>query len=206
MLLEELASHGGGTGYVFQGWIPGKHFQGIGKVWGRVRKSAKLDDVRLHDLRHSFASAAARGGLNLPMIGALLGHKNPATTQRYVHLVGNAVHEASETAGAQIAPAFGKGGGNSQPFRSLKLANSGMIVIASPDAAPRGTVIRSADLKAAADERRLRAHVRPVAGHAFWRAGATFSMSPSPLGRRQSVDDAVYPAGYSDAKPDKITI
>ncbi len=47
---------------------------------------AGLEDVRLHDLRHSFASVAVSGGASLPIIGALLGHTNSATTQRYAHL------------------------------------------------------------------------------------------------------------------------
>jgi integrase len=59
--------------------IPGMRANGAGpaidKVWSRVRKAAGLADVRLHDLRHSFASVGAAGGLSLPIIGALLGHK-----------------------------------------------------------------------------------------------------------------------------------
>jgi integrase len=58
--------------------IPGLRADGAGsaidKVWSRVRKAAGLADVRLHDLRHSFASVGAAGGLSLPIIGALLGH------------------------------------------------------------------------------------------------------------------------------------
>ena len=58
----------------------------IDKVWSRVRKVAGLAGVRLHDLRHSFASVGAAGGLSLPIIGALLGHKHTTTTARYAHL------------------------------------------------------------------------------------------------------------------------
>lgn len=61
-----------------------------------------LDDVRLHDLRHTFASIAASNGLSLPIIGALLGHKQPQTTARYAHLVGQPLREASETISGKI--------------------------------------------------------------------------------------------------------
>ena len=58
----------------------------IDKAWAKARTAAGLDDVRLHDLRHSFASVGAAGGLSLPIIGALLGHKHTTTTARYAHL------------------------------------------------------------------------------------------------------------------------
>jgi integrase len=78
----------------------------IDKVWSRVRKAAKLADVRLHDLRHSFASVGAAGGLSLPIIGALLGHKHAATTQRYAHLSADPLRAANDTVGARIASAM----------------------------------------------------------------------------------------------------
>lgn len=56
------------------------------KPWRRIRQMADLDDVRIHDLRHSFASFAAARGHSLTIIGALLGHKHPSTTARYAHL------------------------------------------------------------------------------------------------------------------------
>ena len=70
--------------------IPGTRFESasaaIDNVWPNVRRAAGLDRVRLHDLRHSFASVGAAGGLSLPIIGALLGHKHATTTARYAHL------------------------------------------------------------------------------------------------------------------------
>ena len=79
-----------------------------------VTESSSLDiklpigmtDVRLHDLRHSFASVAAAGGLSLPMIGALLGHARPETTNRYTHLVNDPVQTASNQVGDRIAEAL----------------------------------------------------------------------------------------------------
>jgi integrase len=70
------------------------------------RKAAKLDDVRLHDLRHSFASVAASGGQSLVVIGKMLGHSQPATTARYAHLADDPVKAASDAVGKQIAVAM----------------------------------------------------------------------------------------------------
>ena len=75
-----------GNPYVCWGQKPGSHLVGLPKAWGRIRKEAGIEDVRLHDLRHSFASYAAGKGMSLPMIGAILGHKEMSTTQRYSHL------------------------------------------------------------------------------------------------------------------------
>ena len=73
-------------------------------------RDAGLEDVRLHDLRHSFASVAASGGLSLPMIGKLLGHTQAATTERYAHLAADPVRAANEAIGERIAAAM-RGGG-----------------------------------------------------------------------------------------------
>jgi integrase len=90
--------------------IPGMRADGAGpaidKVWARVRKAAGLADVRLHDLRHSFASVGAASGLSLPIIGALLGHKHAATTARYAHLSADPLRAANDAVGARIAAAM----------------------------------------------------------------------------------------------------
>jgi site-specific recombinase XerD len=74
-----------------------------------VRKAALLTDVRLHDLRHSFASVAVAGGASLPLIGGLLGHAQPATTARYAHLGADPLKAAAEAIGARIAAAMAGG-------------------------------------------------------------------------------------------------
>jgi site-specific recombinase XerD len=79
---------------------------GINKIWERIRARAHLDGVRLHDLRHSFASVGAIGGLSLPVIGALLGHKHATTTARYAHLSADPVRAANEAVGARITAAM----------------------------------------------------------------------------------------------------
>jgi site-specific recombinase XerD len=67
-----------------------------------LRTKAGLDDVRIHDLRHSFASIAVGSGMSLPMIGKLLGHTQPATTARYAHLGADPMRAASNLVGGKI--------------------------------------------------------------------------------------------------------
>ena len=95
-----------GSRYVFPAFKGNGHYEGTPKVWGRIRQLAGLEDVRLHDLRHSFASIAVAGGASLPIIGALLGHAHSATTQRYAHLSDDPIRTASEAVGGQIAAAI----------------------------------------------------------------------------------------------------
>jgi integrase len=84
-----------GNPYVIAGQKAGQHLVGLPKIWGRIRKKAGLSDIRIHDLRHSYASTAAQAGLSLPFIGALLGHREVATTNRYVHLMSDPLKAAA---------------------------------------------------------------------------------------------------------------
>lgn len=77
------------------------------RPWALVSKRAGLEGVRLHDLRHSFASVGAGGGAGLPILAKLLGHATVAMTQRYAHLDNDPVRRASETIGADIARRLG---------------------------------------------------------------------------------------------------
>jgi integrase len=88
--------------FVFPG-RDGLGFLNVRTTWQNVRKAAGLEDVHLHDLRHSFASILVSSGASLPLIGALLGHSNPATTNRYAHLAIDPLREAAERVGAVIA-------------------------------------------------------------------------------------------------------
>jgi integrase len=117
-----------GNPYVIQGLHPGGHFVGLQKVWERIRKrvsameaekAAKkkkhkedvvnIEDVRIHDLRHTFASVGVSQGFSLPTIGSLLGHSQPSVTQRYAHLDANPRAKASEEIAAKISgELFGK--------------------------------------------------------------------------------------------------
>lgn len=96
-----------GTPFVFPAHRGEGHYEGTPKVWRIIRRMAGLEDVRLHDLRHSFASIAVSGGASLPIIGALLGHADSATTQRYAHLHDDPLKAASEAVGTKIAAAIG---------------------------------------------------------------------------------------------------
>jgi integrase len=78
------------------------------KPWAAVTKRAKLDNLRIHDLRHSFASFGAGGGMGLPIIGKLLGHTQAATTARYAHLDADPLRRASNAIGNSIAAAMGE--------------------------------------------------------------------------------------------------
>ena len=80
-------------------------------------KAAGIEGVRVHDLRHSFASVLASSGLSLPIIGALLGHTQAATTQRYSHLLDDPLRAATERAGA-IITGTGKPGAGVVPIAS----------------------------------------------------------------------------------------
>ncbi len=112
-----------GNPHVIAGERAGQPFGGIDKVWFRVRAAAGLDDVRLHDLRHSFASVGAVGGLSLPIIGALLGHKHATTTARYAHLSADPLRAANDIVGARIAAAMSRKPGESASAEVVPLTS-----------------------------------------------------------------------------------
>jgi integrase len=93
---------------VFPGTRADSASAAIENAWERVRAAAGLAGVRLHDLRHSFASVGAAGGLSLPIIGALLGHKHATTTARYAHLSADPLRAANDAVGARIAAAMSR--------------------------------------------------------------------------------------------------
>jgi integrase len=96
-----------GNPFVLPGDRAGAHVVNIEKTWRRVRQAAGLENVRIHDLRHSFAAVGASAGFSLPLIGALLGHTEVSTTQRYAHLGNDPVRQANEAIAARIAAALG---------------------------------------------------------------------------------------------------
>ena len=89
--------------FIIIGTKEGQHITDMQKPWRRIRKAAKLEDVRIHDLRHTFASGAVSMGESLPMIGKLLGHSQVQTTARYAHLQDDPVHSAAERVSGVIA-------------------------------------------------------------------------------------------------------
>ena len=92
--------------YVVPGDDPEKPRADLKRPWEAVGKRAGLDGVRLHDLRHTYASFGAGGGLGLPIIGKLLGHTQASTTARYAHLDNDPLRRASEAIGGRIAAAL----------------------------------------------------------------------------------------------------
>lgn len=116
-----------GNPFVLPGNKDGEHLVNLSKPWGVIRKAAKLQDVRLHDLRHSFASVGAMSGASLPIIGKLLGHSQSATTERYAHLEGSPIAEAGKAIANRIsaeldAGAHRKDGDNVVPIKGTGAA------------------------------------------------------------------------------------
>ena len=92
-----------GNPWVIPGRQPGTHLRALSDAWEVVRARAQLEGVRIHDLRHSFASRALALGESLPMIGKLLGHSQVETTARYAHLARDSVHESAARIANSIA-------------------------------------------------------------------------------------------------------
>lgn len=92
--------------YVITGQVEGQHLTDMQRPWRRLRKLAGLDGLRIHDLRHSFASDALQLGEDLPMIGKLLGHTQVQTTARYAHLKTDPIRMAADKVAGAIAQAL----------------------------------------------------------------------------------------------------
>ena len=89
--------------YVICGSIEGQPIINLQKSWRRVRSKAGLEDIRIHDLRHTFASHAVMGGTPLATVSKLLGHSQIATTMRYAHLADEELLDATEIVGSILA-------------------------------------------------------------------------------------------------------
>jgi integrase len=89
-----------------------RHYTGLQKAWERVREEADLPGLRLHDLRHSFASFAVANGQSLFMVAKLLGHKQTRTTERYAHLAADPILAAADQTADRIAAAMRGGADN----------------------------------------------------------------------------------------------
>ncbi len=92
-----------GNPWVIAGKLPGAHLTDLQRPWRRIRARAGLEDVRIHDLRHSFASRALALGESLTMIGKLLGHTRVQTTARYAHLA----RDSMQSAAARVTESIG---------------------------------------------------------------------------------------------------
>jgi integrase len=105
--------------FVIAGAKPNEPYTNLRRAWIVTRIRAGLNDVRLHDLRHSFASLAAGKGVSLQTIGKLLGHRDPQTTARYSHLATDAVAAVNDELGAAMQAAIAKG--SPPPAKVVKL-------------------------------------------------------------------------------------
>ena len=83
----------------------GTKLSSLNVTWSAIREEAGIPDVRLHDLRHSFASDALMAGVPLAIVGEMLGHKQARTTMRYAHLANSVVRDALETTTSRILSA-----------------------------------------------------------------------------------------------------
>src|ERR1700722_8730468 len=88
--------------YLFPGQVAGQHIKEPKTFWKTVLKEAKLTGVRIHDLRHTYASHLVSSGLSLSIVGKLLGHTQVSTTQRYAHLADEPLRRATELFGSKV--------------------------------------------------------------------------------------------------------
>ena len=107
-LLAELPRRGD---YVLPAATGPGHYTGLQKDWERVRARAGLAAVRVHDLRHSFASFAVADGNSLYLIGKVLGHRQARTTEIYAHLADDPIRAVADRTAARIAAAMERGSG-----------------------------------------------------------------------------------------------
>lgn len=103
--------------HVLFGDRPGGHLVGLAKPWQRIRAAAELPDLRLHDLRHTFASSAVAAGDSLFIVGKLLGHRNAATTERYAHLAPDPVQAVAERTAERLQAMMEGGAAAAVPLR-----------------------------------------------------------------------------------------
>ena len=106
-LLREIRETTGisASGFVIESRTGGR-LRSLNRTWERLRAEIGLEDVRIHDLRHSFASDALMGGVPLAVVGKILGHRQVRTTQRYAHLADHVVRDALEQTAARISEAI----------------------------------------------------------------------------------------------------
>jgi integrase len=93
----------GAETFLFPGSGETGHRIVVKKDWAQITKAAGITNLRIHDLRHSYASTVISAGWSLPVVGALLGHSQPSTTARYAHLIGDVLAKATTTAGAILS-------------------------------------------------------------------------------------------------------
>ncbi|MCE5974929.1 site-specific integrase [Sinirhodobacter sp. WL0062] len=109
-----------GNPYVIEGKLDGSHITDLQHPWRRIRARAGLDDVRIHDLRHTYASNAVSSGMPIQMVGRLLGHSQIQTTMRYAHLADDPVRRAAEENAARLSALVSGGPRGATPLRVIR--------------------------------------------------------------------------------------
>jgi integrase len=115
-LLRQMREAAGDSPFLFPGDQSG-HVGNPKKHWSAICKTAGISGLRVHDLRHSYASLLVSSGHGLPVIGELLGHANIATTARYAHLIDDVARAATDRVGARLAGLVAKRPGKRKPLK-----------------------------------------------------------------------------------------
>lgn len=102
LLVEMNADNSKASAWLFPGRSPDQPYRDLKAFWRSVTKAAGLENYRIHDNRHTHASHLVSSGLSLPIVGRLLGHTNPSTTQRYAHLADDPLREAAEVMAEKV--------------------------------------------------------------------------------------------------------
>ena len=117
-LLSQMYEATGEDSYLFPGNKPGSHLVELKRFWFSVCETANIENARIHDLRHTFASHLVSSGHSLPLVGRLLGHTQPQTTQRYSHIADDPLREAADRFGEMLTRAKEPAAGRVVPIRS----------------------------------------------------------------------------------------
>jgi len=108
-----------GNPFVILGGVEGAPLVNLQKPWRRIRARADLTDVRIHDLRHTYASVAVNNGIDPFMLKEIMGHKNLSTTLRYSHLADDAVQRAAGSVASRLAGALAQRPTHPTPLRVI---------------------------------------------------------------------------------------
>jgi len=109
-----------GNPYIIAGKLAGSHVTDLQHPWRRIRDRTGLQGVRIHDLRHTYASNAVSGGMPIQMVGKLLGHSQIQTTMRYAHLADDPVNRAAEENAKSLSAALYTGTSDTRQLRVVR--------------------------------------------------------------------------------------
>lgn len=118
-ILDSLSATDGNP-YVIAGKRAGSHISDLQHPWQRIRERAGLYGVRIHDLRHTYASNAVSDGMPIQMVGKLLGHSQLQTTMRYAHLADAPINRAAEENANRLSAALAMDGETRPTLRVVK--------------------------------------------------------------------------------------